>query len=129
MMKRFSYFILGSFAGAAVMAGVVRADRKQILDAVKISPQLYSVRLENKRVRVLDYRLKPGEMEPLHSHLPGVAYVITGAKIRTTSATGEAAEGMLTSGDVHWREKNVTHAVQNSGDTEMRALIVELKDK
>jgi hypothetical protein len=45
------------------------------------------------------------------------------------AADGTTAEGTLNTGDVHWREENVIHAVQNIGQTEMRALIIELKDK
>lgn len=40
---------------------------RRILDPVALSPQLYSVRFENDRVRVLEYRLKPGGKEPMHS--------------------------------------------------------------
>jgi hypothetical protein len=32
-------------------------------------------------VRVLEYRLKPGEKEPMHSHPAGVVYVLTGESI------------------------------------------------
>jgi hypothetical protein len=32
-------------------------------DPVKISPQFYKLLLENDQVRVLEYRLKPGEKE------------------------------------------------------------------
>ncbi|PYJ67167.1 MAG: hypothetical protein DME76_15800, partial [Verrucomicrobia bacterium] len=41
-------------------------------DPVKTSPQYYKVLLENDQVRVLEYRLKPGEKEPTHSHPAGV---------------------------------------------------------
>jgi beta-alanine degradation protein BauB len=46
------------------------------LDPVAISPQLYTVRLENDRLRVLEYRLKPGKEEPMHSHPPGVVFAL-----------------------------------------------------
>jgi hypothetical protein len=36
-------------------------------DPVKQSPQYYKVLLENDQVRVLEYRLKPGEKEPMHN--------------------------------------------------------------
>src|SRR5205823_3668201 len=41
-------------------------------DPVKTSPQYYKVLLENDQVRVLEYRLKAGEKEPIHSHSAGV---------------------------------------------------------
>lgn len=127
MMKRLGYFALGSLAGAILTGAVLNGAQARVEDAMKVSPQFYTVRLDNSRVRVLDYHLKPGDFEPMHSHRASVAYVISGARVRTASLDGVSAEGMLNSGDVHWREKNVTHSVKNIGDTEMRALIVELK--
>jgi len=41
---------------------------------VKTSPQYYKVLLENDQVRVLEYRLKAGEKEPMHSHPAGVVF-------------------------------------------------------
>jgi len=49
-------------------------------DPMTTSPQYYKVLLENDQVRVLEYRLKPGEKEPMHSHPAGVVYVLSGAR-------------------------------------------------
>lgn len=127
MMKRLGYFVLGSLAGAVITSAVLRGAVLHAPDAVLVSPQFYTVRLENDRVRVLEYVLPPGESEPLHSHLSGVAYVINGATLHVRMGDGSVADGTLQVGDVHWRDKNVTHAVQNVGSSDMRALIVELK--
>lgn len=127
MMKRLGYFVLGSLAGAMITSAVLHGAARPVPDAVNVSPQFYTVRLENDRVRVLEYVLPAGKSEPLHSHHPGVAYVISGATLHTTMANGAIADGTLNTGDVHWRDKNVTHAVQNTGSTDMRALLVELK--
>jgi hypothetical protein len=40
----------------------------QAQDPVKLSPQYYKVLLENDQVHVVEYRLKAGEKEPMHSH-------------------------------------------------------------
>lgn len=127
MMKRLGYFVLGSLAGAVITGAVPRHAARPVLDALNVSPQFYTVRLENDRVRVLEYVLPAGQSEPLHSHHPGVAYVITGGTLHMQMADGSVADGTLNAGDVHWRDKNVTHAVQNVGSTDMRALLVELK--
>lgn len=65
-MIRMKDFALGVAAGA-VMAGLGAAESGPSLDPVKISPQLYTVRFENERLRVLEYRLKPGGRESTHS--------------------------------------------------------------
>ena len=130
MKKPLVTFVFGCVVGVALTAVAAgNLPQRKIGDALRVSPKLYSVRLENARVRILDYHLAPGQIEQLHKHQAGVAYIISGAKLRAVSATGDASEETLNAGDVHWREKDVTHAVQNVGTTEMRALIVELKEK
>ena len=37
-------------------------------DAVKVAPNSYKSILENERVRVLEYRGKPGDKTAMHSH-------------------------------------------------------------
>lgn len=128
MMKRIGYFALGTLAGALLTAAALHGKPSNVPDAVTISPQYYTVRLENARVRVLDYRLPAGKAEPLHRHRAGVAYIINGGTLHTMMADGAFADGTLNAGDIHWRDKDVTHAVQNVGSTDMRALIVELKN-
>src|SRR5437867_12948583 len=95
-------------------------------DPVKISPQYYKVLLENDQVRVLEYRLKPGEKEPMHSHPAGVVYVLSGARVKFSYPDGRTEEKPAASGETIWREPT-THAVENVGDTEVHAIAVDLK--
>jgi hypothetical protein len=75
---------------------------------------------------VLEYYLKPGQKEPMHSHLPGIVYSFADAQIRTTLPDGSTSDTFRHAGDLHWREA-VTHAAENIGTTEARFLAVELK--
>jgi quercetin dioxygenase-like cupin family protein len=77
-------------------------------------------------VRVLEYRLKPGQKEPLHRHPDGVIYGFDDSRIRVTSADGKVTESSGKAGDVFWR-KAVTHEVENVGDTDVHSLAVEIK--
>jgi quercetin dioxygenase-like cupin family protein len=95
-------------------------------DPVKTSPQFYKVLLENEQVRVLEYRLKPGEKEPLHSHPAGVVYVLSGAKLKFSYPDGRTEERPAAAGETIWRDP-VTHAVENVGNTEAHAIAVDLK--
>jgi quercetin dioxygenase-like cupin family protein len=129
-MKKISYAAIGAIAGAIVTAAVLTAQIPSAPDAVKAGPQFYrATGVDNDRVRVVEYHIKPGEHEPLHSHLAGVAYVISGGTLRTTDADGKMSIGQLKAGEVHWRKDHVVHSVENVGDTELRALIVELKEQ
>ena len=57
-------------------------------DPVKTSPQYYKVLLENDQVRVLEYHLKAGEKEPMHSHPTGLVYVLSGGKLKFSYPDG-----------------------------------------
>jgi quercetin dioxygenase-like cupin family protein len=92
-------------------------------DPVKTSPQYYKVLLENDLVRVLEYRLKAGEKEPMHSHPTGVVYVLSGAKLRFSYPDGRTEERTAATGETIWREPT-THAVENVGDTEAHAIAI-----
>jgi hypothetical protein len=118
-------FALGIAIGSMVAIGVVTAAEPET-DPVKLSPQLYDVRFENDRVRVLEYRLRPGQREPMHSHPPGVVYVFSEAMFRSTAADGSISDGPSAAGEVHWRDFT-THAAENIGETEAHALALELK--
>src|SRR6266480_5235343 len=95
-------------------------------DPVKMSPQYYKVLLENDQVRVLEYRLKPGEKEAMHSHPTGVVYVLSGAKLKFSFPDGRTEERAASTGETIWRDP-VTHALENVGDTEAHAVAIDLK--
>ena len=92
-----------------------------------LAPQAYMVILDNDKVRVIDYRLKPGEREPMHSHPSGVlVYYFTDAKMRVTTADRAIADSHNSPGDIVWRDP-VTHFAENTADTEAHALLIEPK--
>src|SRR5437879_10855902 len=95
-------------------------------DPVKTSPQYYKVLLENDQVRVLEYRLKAGEKEPVHSHPAGVVYVLSGAKLKFSYPDGRTEERTAATGETIWRDPT-THAVENVGNTEAHAITIDLK--
>jgi predicted component of type VI protein secretion system len=46
------------------------------IDVVKVSPDNYKILLENEYVRIVEYTLKPGEKDNLHSHPAKTEYVV-----------------------------------------------------
>ena len=126
-MKRIGYFFIGTLAGVVLTTAVLNGQQGGVQDAVKVSPQYYMVRLENDRVRVLEFRLKPGEKEAMHTHGAGVAYIVSTAQVRTSFPDGASVDGTFQENDVHWRDKTVTHTIENIGTTDAHAIIVELK--
>ena len=57
-------------------------------DAIAVAPDIYSVKLENARVRVLEIRTRPGQSSVLHSHPDMVLYAVTDCEWRLGSESG-----------------------------------------
>src|SRR5438128_12575180 len=100
-MKRSAYLITGIFLGA-LLVSVALATSSELAAPqypVKLSPQCYKVLLENEQVRVLEYRLKPGEKEPMHSHPAGVVYVLGDGTLKFTYSDGRTEERAAKAGE------------------------------
>lgn len=95
-------------------------------DPVPVYPENYKVKLENDRVRVIDFMLKKGAKENFHSHPAHVLYVLAPLKIRFTFPDGTMALREAKPGDVLFSQP-VTHASENIGDNDAHGLLVELK--
>jgi quercetin dioxygenase-like cupin family protein len=109
-----------------VVACMVVATTALAQDAVKAAPQSFKERLNNDRVRVLEYSSKPGQKEAMHSHPAIMLYVIQGGKFKSTTADGKSTEVEYKTGDCVWRDA-ITHTGENIGTTELKALLVEAK--
>jgi quercetin dioxygenase-like cupin family protein len=127
-MKPYFYLIAGTLLGSLLTAGAnaVHSEANPVQDPVRQSPQYYTVLLENDEVRVLEYRLGPGQKEPMHSHTSGVVYTFSDGRLRTTLADGTTTESALKAREAIWRTP-VTHALENIGNTDVHALALELK--
>ncbi|MGH9642715.1 MAG: hypothetical protein ACRD3Q_09830 [Terriglobales bacterium] len=76
-MNRTALFLCGSIFGAVTAVATVAIAQTET-DPLKLSPQLYTARFENDRVRVYEYRAKPGVKDPMHSHPAGLVYILAG---------------------------------------------------
>lgn len=95
-------------------------------DPVTTNPELYRVVMENERVRVLEYRDRPGDRTTLHGHPDSV--MITMSAFRRRLVHGErSAEVELEAGTVRWLDAQ-EHLGENIGDSESRSFFVELKE-
>ena len=124
-MKLITVFGAGVIVGAAGLAGGLVIAGPET-DPVKTHPEYYTVRIDNEWVRVFEYRLKPGQKEPMHSHPHGFVYILGDARARVTLSDGSSSIVTDHAGDLAWRGPT-THASENVGDTEFHAIGVELK--
>ena len=95
-------------------------------DPTVVAPHAYTLVDENDRVRVLKYRLGPGEVTELHSHPDHVGIALDAAKVRFTTADGESMEAELEAGQTIFVDAT-EHSTENIGSTESTGFIVELK--
>ncbi len=84
---------------------------------------------ENDRMRVLEYRSRPGLGvcgQGVHSHPAHLNIAMTPIKVKVTLPDGKVVPGENKAGDVFWEEAT-THQVENIGGTDARLYMVELK--
>lgn len=86
-------------------------------DVVKVSSETHRVLLENEHVRVLAFRVKPGEKVGVHSHPASIVYYLTDAKAKYTYPDGRTEKRIAKAGTAFWIEP-VKHDVENIGAKE-----------
>ena len=97
------------------------------VDGLVSSPGNFKLLLENSQVRVLQYTLRPGELDHWHTHPPRVGYVLSGAKIRVTEGDGSHEDYDEKAGEIYWAGFTPLHDTYNIDTTPYVALLVEVK--
>jgi hypothetical protein len=96
------------------------------LDPAATNPQHYKVIFENDRVRVLEYRDRPGDRTRPHRHPDSVMYSLSSFRRRITSGE-HRMEVEQPAGQVRWIGAQ-EHFGENIGDTATHSIFVELKE-
>ena len=96
-------------------------------DPATVAADIYKLLLDNDRVRVFDVRFKPGQKAAMHGHPDHVIYVLAGFKLSLELPGGVGQVVELVPGQALWMKAGL-HAAQNTGGSEGRALVVELKE-
>jgi hypothetical protein len=96
------------------------------LDPTTSNPDLYKLIFENDRVRVLEYKDKPGQGTTPHVHPDSVMYTLSSFKRRLASG-GKEVEVEIDSGSARWLDAQ-EHSGVNIGDTDTHVIFVELKE-
>ena len=95
-------------------------------DPTETDPDKYMVVFENDRVRVLEYRDRPGDRTSPHGHPDSVMFTLSTFERRLIH-NGEHRDVKLESGRVNWLAAQ-EHSGENIGSTDTYALSVELKE-
>ena len=95
-------------------------------DPTQTDPDKYKVVFENDRVRVLEYRDRPGDRTSPHRHPDSVMFTLSAFERRLIH-NGEQRDVKLDSGRANWLAAQ-EHSGENIGSTETHVLFVELKE-
>ena len=95
-------------------------------DPVDSNPSLYRVVMENDRVRVLEYRDRPGDRTTPHEHSDSVMITLSAFERRLHQGD-RTLDVSLEAGEARWNPAQ-RHAGENIGTTETHVLFVELKE-
>ncbi len=96
-------------------------------DPVVTNPDHYEVVFENDRVRVLEYKDRPGDQTTAHEHPDSVMYTLSSFRRRLHSSAGTSREVEMPAGLTGWLPAQ-QHSGHNIGDTDTHVIFVELKD-
>jgi hypothetical protein len=103
------------------------------LDALSAAPRHHTLLLENDRVRVVETRIPPGDIVPVHTHCwPSVLYVLSWSDFVRCDPAGTVVLDSRTIGgssppSVAWSEALPPHSLENVGGIEIRVISVEIK--
>ncbi|WP_263367359.1 cupin domain-containing protein [Edaphobacter bradus] len=97
-------------------------------DAVKVDPKHYKVVSENSQVRILRVHYGPHEKSVMHSHPATVAVFLTDAKGQFTYPDGKKESYTDKAGESQYSAAT-THLPENTGDTGMDLILIELKSR
>jgi beta-alanine degradation protein BauB len=116
MLSRFTISIAALMIAATAFAH----------DPAQTDGDKYKVIFENDRVRVLEYKDRPGEKTRQHKHPAFVLYALGPFKRRITLPDGKVMMREFKAGDVLYSEAQ-THIGENVGSTPTHVIMVEMK--
>lgn len=87
-----------------------------------------TVKIDNARVRVTEWRFAPGARTGHHRH--EYAYVVVPLTTGSLTATGAAGEttNALCTGEPYYRDAGAAHDVRNANSFEFAFIEIEIKD-
>jgi len=124
-MHNFTFMCLTIGLIISISFNLKATETEKATHAHLVSPEHYSVLLENDKVLVLKMTLKPGESDEWHKHNAETVYFESGGKATITTKEGSKTLE-ITNGFTMWHD-TWSHQVSNVGETTIRAIIVEQK--
>jgi quercetin dioxygenase-like cupin family protein len=113
-------------AGVLVMAAVACLAQTAAPDFTA-SPDIYRVRAENDKFRVIEAIWKPGQRDQFHSHPTKSTYWVTDCSARFHRPDGSTYNMTFSAGTSGIEPPVDSHSVENVGQSDCKAVMFELK--
>ena len=112
---------------SVVFSSAMAQEQAQSIAPVTVSPGMFTILLENEHVRVVTYRIEPGERDEWHTHPAKVSYVVSGGTLRITLDDGSSFVVEEESDTATWMDHVGRHYAENVGDSTVQIVLVEVK--
>jgi|SRR5450631_1814122 len=104
------------------------------LDALTAAPQHHTLILQNERVRVLQTLIPPGETTAVHTHRwPCVIHIVSASDFIHRDGQGnilaDTRAAITRQPGFVFSEPIPPHSIENVGNSDIRLILVELKDQ
>ncbi|WP_372882869.1 hypothetical protein [Psychromonas sp.] len=96
-------------------------------DPVVTDSNKYQVVFQNERVRVMEYRDKPGDKTNRHNHPDSIVYALSPFKRKLILGNGKELVVQKNEGETYWVAAQ-SHVGENIGITDTHVIIVELQE-
>ena len=118
---------MGWIVGLGLMVAVSGVVRAESMDPLQVAPEMYTLKFENERVRVMEVGFKPGASIGLHTHPDHAAIAVTGGTLQISKPDGSKTDLVVEPGTAVWIPAEA-HSAVNTGQTDVRVVVVELKE-
>ncbi len=99
------------------------------LDPSKVAPDIYRTEFENKQVRVMRVKVRPGESIPRHEHAVNrITVALTPARIKLTNTDGSVVDASFKAGEARWGTPG-THSEKSDMNTPFELILIDIKAK
>lgn len=96
-------------------------------DPISAGPHIYKKVFENERVRIMEVTFAPGDSIGMHSHPDHAVYALKAGSLKIYEQGAKAMDVVMKIGDTAFLPAQ-SHSAKNVGKTEMKVLVVELKE-
>lgn len=100
----------------------------EMVDPVKVSPEVFKVLKDGERMRAIEAVWQPGQQDHAHGHPPLVAYALTDIHGIAYDDDGTPVSIRIKQGRVFLQAAVLSHAFQNMGKNVAKMIIIELKE-